>query len=358
MADHLRRPSPTGTNTMGSYSRHEEGMYDYPGSTPAPSYHAHAGDPSGSSSRFDLAYPEDDDHFAETRRHRAPAAYPAPPASVSELAPDDSVSVVADRIAGVPRFRGDGTNGGGWRYQDPYADVYSGSRRPPESAFSSATRRGEKGETIRQTPESPDWDPETPLHHGGGAFDSMASLPLVGTDEKGRRGPFDPLEDDDGTIVGSAYHNGKFRPASTGYEGESRDALNTVPYRSIDGSDDAAAVRRSMQPPTDEETKYPPLVSGIESLADINARRPPVWQRLFYDSTSLEDKIELHKRGIGVQARPWMCWILGLGMVAGLIAELVRNVSMTLFGDEGRTEHGHSGKSKGGRSPRHRPSTT
>lgn len=315
----------------GYHSHQQEGMYDYPGSTPAPSYHAHQ---YASSSRQDLGYPEDDDHASQI--HRRPPHFRT--TSGSELAPDDSVSVVADRLAGVSRFHAASAaaGGGGWRYQDPYADPYAGSRRPPESQFSSATRRGEKGETIRRSVEdSPDWDDGTPEHHGGdGAFDSMANLPLVAGEGQKRRGPFDPLDDDDAsTVVGSSYNHSKLRPASQRLEGNnSRDVLNAVPYQSLDDADvdPSTTARRSMQPPFDEETKYPPLVSPNESLADIQARRPPVWQRLFYDATPLEDKIELHKRGIGVQDRPWMCWIFTVGMVAGLIAELVRNVRSSL----------------------------
>lgn len=45
-------------------------------------------------------------------------------------------------------------------------------------------------------------------------------------------------------------------------------------------------------------------------------------QRMFWDTTPTERRIWEHQRGIGIQARPWACWILSILMTIVLIVEL------------------------------------
>ncbi|KAL8279240.1 hypothetical protein RQP46_008277 [Phenoliferia psychrophenolica] len=61
----------------------------------------------------------------------------------------------------------------------------------------------------------------------------------------------------------------------------------------------------------------------------LGGQAPPTWRRLIYDSTPNEIRIEEHKRGLGVQARPWACWILSVIMIAVMIYELVKMSNIT-----------------------------
>lgn len=91
--------------------------------------------------------------------------------------------------------------------------------------------------------------------------------------------------------------------------------------------------------PTDEygydgESTYPPqqLNKGYSSerAVDVSNMEPAPWhQRLLWDTTPNELRILEHKRGLGVQARPWACWILSVIMVAVLIYELVHMAQLT-----------------------------
>ncbi|KAI8452865.1 rhomboid family-domain-containing protein [Phakopsora pachyrhizi] len=57
--------------------------------------------------------------------------------------------------------------------------------------------------------------------------------------------------------------------------------------------------------------------------------RPPVWMRMIWDRTHLDQKILNHQRGIGVQNRAYVCMLLSLGMLIALILELTTNYQGT-----------------------------
>lgn len=63
---------------------------------------------------------------------------------------------------------------------------------------------------------------------------------------------------------------------------------------------------------------------------DVEGMRPaPTIQRLLYDTTPNELRIHEHKRGLGIQQRPWACWVLSLIMIGVMIYELVHMSQLT-----------------------------
>lgn len=68
----------------------------------------------------------------------------------------------------------------------------------------------------------------------------------------------------------------------------------------------------------------------LVTIKGENKERPNVWLRQIRDTTPMEQKIENHRRGIGVQDRPWACWVLTTICVIVFIVELVRSVSECL----------------------------
>lgn len=102
------------------------------------------------------------------------------------------------------------------------------------------------------------------------------------------------------------------------------------------------------QPYDTSEQQYPPTsvieknranreshASGSEGqnilgeLEKARAQRPPIWQRLLRDTTPLEDRVYYKQQGIGVQSRPWLCWVLSGGMIIAMIVVLARQWKLT-----------------------------
>lgn len=83
------------------------------------------------------------------------------------------------------------------------------------------------------------------------------------------------------------------------------------------------------------DNAYPPTISrdynggAPTKPIDQDQRVAPMIQRLFYDTTPTEIRIEEHKRGLGVQKRPWACWLLAVVMTSVLIYELVKMARLT-----------------------------
>lgn len=87
----------------------------------------------------------------------------------------------------------------------------------------------------------------------------------------------------------------------------------------------------------DDDATYPPQQRG-KGFGDVEDRQPrsvesmqaaPTLQRLLYDTTPNELRVHEHKRGLGVQKRPWACWILSLIMIGVMIYELVHMSQLT-----------------------------
>lgn len=74
--------------------------------------------------------------------------------------------------------------------------------------------------------------------------------------------------------------------------------------------------------------KYPPTHLAAASSAPVS-RRPPVWKRIFWDTTPLRERIWNHQQGIGVQDRAYVCYLLAGGMLVALVLELITNVSLS-----------------------------
>lgn len=89
-------------------------------------------------------------------------------------------------------------------------------------------------------------------------------------------------------------------------------------------------------PDTDE--KGDPFTEGkddsrVSTVSGRNrsGKRPNVWLRQLRDTTPLEEKIKNHKNGIGIQDRPWACWVIALILVVVFIVELIKSVSRLSF---------------------------
>lgn len=59
-------------------------------------------------------------------------------------------------------------------------------------------------------------------------------------------------------------------------------------------------------------------------------KRPHVLLRQIRDTTPLEQKIANHRAGIGVQNRPWACWVIAVVLGIVMIIELVKSVSRSI----------------------------
>ncbi|MBW0516992.1 hypothetical protein O181_056707 [Austropuccinia psidii MF-1] len=80
--------------------------------------------------------------------------------------------------------------------------------------------------------------------------------------------------------------------------------------------------------------KYPPSTPSITNTANaliqhpnqLNPiKRPPVWKRIIWDTTPIDQKILNHQNGIGIQDRAYVSWVLSFGMLIALIMELITN---------------------------------
>jgi len=80
---------------------------------------------------------------------------------------------------------------------------------------------------------------------------------------------------------------------------------------------------------TSLDTKYPPHDNFDNLLQDGIHQpivyRPPVWKRIFWDTTPLDQRIQNHQHGVGIQDRAYVCWLLSVGMFVALIMEFVAN---------------------------------
>lgn len=94
----------------------------------------------------------------------------------------------------------------------------------------------------------------------------------------------------------------------------------------------------------DESNKYPPQGNNnkresasrgadgqgiLQELEQARQNRPPWWQRQIRDTTPVEDKIAYRQQGIGVQQRPWVCWVLTLSMIVALVVTMVKQAQAT-----------------------------
>ena len=223
------------------------------------------------------------------------------------IGPFDSISNIGDRDnEGISAY-----GGSGYMNQDPY----SGYQRRASRSYASRPRSGSV---------------ESSGGNGYNARHSVSQLPLMasgapapGYDSRRNSKYRLPGEsDDDSTVDGDAYN-------------ESRKFGNTQHNEHASG----AYVPPSYPPApydsqsNDAEKGYDETRSIKDDVLDTmrgenrTGKRPHVLLRQIRDTTPLDQKIANHRAGVGVQARPWACWVISVVLVAVLIYELVKSVS-------------------------------
>lgn len=93
--------------------------------------------------------------------------------------------------------------------------------------------------------------------------------------------------------------------------------------------------RKKYDPESSQLETYPPSSPVLKPFTNFSQLYPaeedaatippaPLFRRLFWDTTPIERRIWEHQRGMGIQRRPWVCWIFALAMSVVLVVELVR----------------------------------
>ncbi|GAA98238.1 hypothetical protein E5Q_04921 [Mixia osmundae IAM 14324] len=78
----------------------------------------------------------------------------------------------------------------------------------------------------------------------------------------------------------------------------------------------------------DGDHAYPPRLRGRQARP-VFPPRPNVFWRNLRDTTDQEQKVDNHRRGIGVQKHPIVVWILSLAMIATFAVEMVNQSKAT-----------------------------
>lgn len=239
------------------------------------------------------------------------------------LGPYDSVSNAGDASHhhGVTSY-----GGNDWANRDPYAQ--QSATRFSQVAQSQRPRSGSAG--------SDDYDHQA--YYSGAAHDynvnprdSTSKLPLIHDSQadyathmpKYSQQQREYASDDEGsmiegdTVVGQRSRDSKRR---TGPLEDTERGYNypPAPYDSFSGNSEKA------ENPFDDGKEQGGFVATIRGQ---NKKRPNVWLRQFRDTTPVDQKIANHKQGIGVQNRPWACYVLIAACTIVFIVELVRSVS-------------------------------
>ncbi|KAK4702535.1 hypothetical protein P7C70_g3687, partial [Phenoliferia sp. Uapishka_3] len=295
--------------------------------------------------------------------HSNPFARPDPPASEAEyqwgddaastIVPDDSVSQLDRRFTGkralngprelfampvpVPdlvkrREDGGGNSGGeGWvaqreEHHEDGGTVVGPSGRPFSQTRSQSHPEEEETELFSPPPVAPlaqqyypeDDDREEPIsHYNRASQQSSADLPLVQSAA--------PMAGSYGNRASGEESYGRGEPY-TGYAAVGRDEEEYGGY----GKEEGLYADGGTYPPQVAYNKFgeedqPSRSRGL----GLEGRPPSTWRRLLWDTTPTEIRIEEHKRGLGVQTRPWAVWVLSATMVAVMIYELVHMAKLT-----------------------------
>lgn len=221
------------------------------------------------------------------------------------LGPFDSISNIGDRDnEGVSSF-------GGHDYAN--RDPYSNQSRRASRSYASRPRSG--------SAESIGGERYNPRH-------SVSKLPLIapgapaaGYDTRRHSSHRRPGEsDDDSTIDGDNYNAsrefGSSKHTSRAYEPPSYPPApqDREVYDAEKGSGDNGSVKDD--------------VFAMMRGENPTGKRPHVLLRQIRDTTPLDQKIANHRAGVGVQARPWACWIIAVVLIAVMVYELVKSVSL------------------------------
>lgn len=128
--------------------------------------------------------------------------------------------------------------------------------------------------------------------------------------------------------------NTKFGPGSNQDSISSRGFL-AAPLSYVKSFRSSPSSRQKYNPETSVLETYPPASSDPKSFTNFSqlysdedaASRitpAPLLRRLFWDTTPIERRIWEHQRGMGIQRRPWVCWIFALAMSIVLVVELIK----------------------------------
>lgn len=237
------------------------------------------------------------------------------------ITPFDSISNVGDREDDTPPAAVYGSQD--YLARDPYA------RNQQVSSYNTRARSGSIGE-------------------GHNPRDSNGDLPLMqhavmpAAASGGRNGgpsrSRTPSYYDDSIIDGDTIVDSKQgRKANLQYSYSnrpiSRDEVESYPPPPrYDGPDEeekgdfAGPSNRNRTRSRSNDNVLSTLIGNDES-----GKRPNAFLRQFRDTTPLKEKIKNHKAGIGIQQRPWACWVIAVVLVIVFIVELAKSVSLTRF---------------------------
>lgn len=283
------------------------------------------------------------------------------------ISPFDSISNVGDRDHHQNRFHRKVSSYGGETYlaKDPYAAAFATSSNNNNNIKGS--RRHSKHASIGGTNDpyyanndlySKNYTTRPRSGSGGGDSDdqqprmSTSELPLMynAAGHAGYRGSksysnnIDGDSDEPGsivdgdTIVSGSTHDErrkkkkKYRSRSLTQEEIERGILSESypPPPRYDTPEDEKNQFANTSDPLAESSKNEGVLGTLKGKKRKSGKRPNVWLRQIRDTTPLEDKIKNHKRGIGVQDRPWACWVMAVILVIVFIVELVKSVSLVI----------------------------
>lgn len=221
--------------------------------------------------------------------------------------------------------------------------------------------------TPRAYVEEEEYD-EQPTRGTGGQYTSSAAAPLVPGSNTGR-----PEAAREGGSGVSAYQPPVKGYAAVGREDEEDQAYSA--YSRARDPDLEASIRNVRQVPSDGPTlasawsnplgylkkargessygdsqkdSYPPSAYGMDEVGkssgppSINIveqqdqdpalmRSAPYWQRILWDRSPNAVRVAEHKRGEGIQKRPWASWGLSVIFCVVMIVELVRMAQVSSF---------------------------
>lgn len=201
-----------------------------------------------------------------------------------------------------------------WSRRDLYAQQGNHpSRFSQVNSFSDPRRSRQRADDERHSAYNP--------------RESVSQLPLMNDNagyvghEKGAYSEDDVSTMDEDTEPGQRSRENKYDAnAKSPFEDPESGAGSSyppLPYQSIPDEKDQS-----------EDTKQ---LRSRTSNKRPKVKRPNVWLRQIRDTTPLEEKIRLHKKGVGVQDRPWACYVLTLICCIVFIVELVKSVSRARF---------------------------
>ena len=215
-----------------------------------------------------------------------------------------------------------------WAGRDTYGQQYQ-QHPPPQQQERRSARFSRLAYTnSKARPRSVSNEVNNDAYFGYDARESVGNLPLMqysagyAQHEKGGDGEMDDSVIDGDTEAGLWDHKG--------YRKSSHDH-GTLPLgdgeQGIASSYPPASYESQQEEKQITEARDQNGAALRRAQRKKNRERPNVWMRQIRDTTAVEEKMRLHKKGIGVQDRPWACYVLVLICCIIFIVELVKSVS-------------------------------